>query len=313
MTTPLRSRFLAAALLATVATAAATATPTTREPAREYRATLDAYRSAIAHAYLSGKPDGVIRPLAETVRLMPAYQKTVVGKTDAATYYRAFLKRFRVQAYERSPIEAADLGTRVVEIGRFTMMLAAPGSKPQALVGKYMDLWEKSASGALTLHTAAWNHDELPKIAEQLRFAEVPSVHLALQARVPVTAGITLELAALQKLQESAIAQHDGKTWALFYADDGILLANHGTVVSGRNALDEYHEKHARALPVFEKLDLRTHQVDDLGEYVIEYASGVVTWKMNEWSGVSLGKGLLIWRRMDRGPPQIWRAISMYD
>jgi ketosteroid isomerase-like protein len=313
MTNPLRAILLAASLLAGLATAELASAAEPREVAREHRAALDAYRIAITGAYLSGKPEGAVRPLAESVRLMPAYQRTIVGKNDAATYYQAFLKRFSVRSYERSPIEVADLGQRVMEIGRFTMTLAARGSETHTLAGKYMDLWEKSPSGTLTLHTAAWNHDELPKIADQLRFAEVPSVHLALQARVPVTAGITLELAALQKLQESAIAQHDGKTWALFYADDGIVLANHGTVVTGRTALDEYHESHAKALPVFEKLDLRTHQIDDLGEYVVEYASGVVTWKSNEWSGVSLGKGILVWRRRDTGTPQIWRAISMYD
>jgi ketosteroid isomerase-like protein len=263
---------------------------------------------------LKGKPEDAIRPLAESVRLMPAYQKTVLGRSDASTYYQTFLKRFGVRTYERSPIEVADLGQRVMEIGRFTMTVAMrEATETHTLVGKYIDLWEKSPNDGLTLHTAAWNHDELPKIAEQLRFAEVPSVHLALQARMRVTAGIRLELAALQKLEESAIAQHDGKTWALFYADDGIVLANHGTVVSGRKALDEYFERHAKALPIFEKLDLRTHQLDDLGDYVVEYSSGVVTWRMNEWSGVSLGKGILIWRRTDGGTPQIWRAISMYD
>ena len=130
---------------------------------------------------------------------------------------------------------------------------------------------------------------------------------------MPITAGVSFELAALQKLDESVIAQHDGKTWALFNADDGILLANHGPVVSGRKALDEYMERHAKALPLFEKLDLRTHKIDDLGEYVIEYASGVVTWKVNEYSGVSLGKGILIWRRANGGGLQKWRSISMYD
>jgi ketosteroid isomerase-like protein len=314
MTNPWRPVLLAASLLASLATAAVTSAAEPREVAREHRAALDAYRTAITGAYLRGKPEGAVLPLAETVRLLPAYQKTVLGKADAANYYQAFLKRFAVSAYERQPIEVADIGQRVLEIGRFTMTIAMRGSgETHAHAGKYMDLWEKSADGALTLHTAAWNHDALPKIADQLRFAEVPSVHLALQARVPVTAGIHLELAALQKLEESAIAQHDGKTWALFYADDAIVLANHGTVVSGRKALDEYYERHAKALPVFEKLDLRTHQIDDLGDYVVEYSSGVVTWKMNEWSGVSLGKGILIWRRPAGGTPQIWRAISMYD
>jgi ketosteroid isomerase-like protein len=314
MTNTLRLSFLAASLLASLTPAAVTVAAEPREVAREHRAALDAYRTAIAGAYLSGKPEGAVRPLAESVRLMPAYQKTVDGKADAATYYQAFLKRFAVRAYERSPIEVADLGSRIMEIGRFTMTVAARGSaETHTFAGKYMDLWEKSPGGTLTLHTAAWNHDVMPKIAHQLRFAEVPSVHLALQARVPVTAGIRLELAALQKLEESAIAQHDGKTWALLYADDGIVLSNQGTVVSGRTALDEYFERHAKALPVFEKLDLRTHQLDDLGEYVIEYSSGVVTWKVNEWSGVNLGKGLLVWRRTKGGTPQIWRAISMYD
>ena len=313
MTHSLRTAFLAASLLASLSTAAVTAASEPREISRQHRDVLDAYRTAIADAYVTGDPKGAIQPLAESVRLLPAYQKSVLGKTDAATYYQAFLRRFEVSSYQRSPIEIVDLGTRILEIGRFTMAMTPRGSQAHTFTGKYMDLWEKSPSGALTLHTAAWNHDEMPKFADQLRLAEVPSVHMALQARVPVTAGIALELAALQKLEESAIAQHDGKTWALFYADDAIALTNQGTVVSGRKALNEYFEKHAKALPVFEDLDLRTHQIDDLGDYVVEYSSGVVTWKVNEWSGVNLGKGILIWRRTDGRTPQIWRAISMYD
>jgi hypothetical protein len=303
---------LAAALLGSLAASAADRP--TAAVAREHRETLDAHRTAKIRAYLAAKPDGALAHLAESVRLMPAYQKTVLGKADAATYTRAFLKRFTVSAYEREPIETADLGRRVMEIGRFTMTVALKGSAgTHTLRGKYMDLWEESAAGKLELSTSGWNHDELPKIAEQLRFAEVPSVHLALQARVPVTAGVSFELAALQKLDESVIAQHDGKTWAMFLADDAIVLANHGTVVSGRNALDEYMEKHAKALPVFEKLDLRTHKIDDLGEFVVEHAGGVVTWRVNEYTGVSLGKGILIWRRANGGGLQKWRTISMYD
>jgi ketosteroid isomerase-like protein len=310
---PLSRFLLAASLLASHATAEVTSAAEPRAVSSEHRTTLDAYRTAIVDAHLRGEPDAAASPLADSVRLLPAYQKAVFGKTNAAAYYRAFLERFTVRAYRRSPIEIADLGQRVMEIGRFSMTVEARGSEPHTFEGKYMDLWEKSTRGTLTLHTAAWNHDKLPEIAEQLRFAGVPSVHQALQPRLPVTAGLRLELAALQRLEETAIAQRDGKTWALLYADDGIVLANHGTVVSGRQALDEYFERHAHALPVFEKLDLRTHQVDELGEYAVEYSSGVVTWRMNEWSGVSLGKGVLIWRRTNGAAPRIWRAISMYD
>ena len=89
-----------------------------------------------------------------------------------------------MSAYDREPIEVADLGPRVMEIGRFTMTVAMKGSaETHTMRGKYMDLWEKSPAGKLELNTAGWNHDELPKIADQLRFAEVPSVHMAMQAR----------------------------------------------------------------------------------------------------------------------------------
>lgn len=286
---------------------------------RETRATLDAFRDAQVRGYLAGDPQAMLVHLGDAVRVMPGYQKTVLGKADATTYHQAFLKRFTVSAYERQPIEVVDLGPRVIEMGRFTMTLAEkdPAAKGSAeahtLAGKYMDLWEKTSAGKLALHTAGWNYDQLPKIADQLRFAEVPSVHMALAARVPVTAGISLELAASNKLQESVILQHDGKTWALFYADDAILLANHGGVVSGRKALDEYSVAHAKALPVFEKLDVRTDKIDESGKYVVEYGTGVAIWKVDDYSGVSLGKNIRIWRRADDGALQIWRAISMYD
>lgn len=295
--------------------AAAPAAERADHPAsREHRATLDSYRTTLVRGYLDGNPAGIVRHLSETVRLLPAYQTTVLGKADAATYHQAFLKRFAVSAYQRQPLEVADLGQRVMEIGRFTMTIAARGSgETHSFAGKYLDLWNETTAGTLELDTAAWNHDEPPQVSDPWRFAEVPSVHLALQSRVPIAAGISLELAALQKLQESAIVQHDGKTWALFYADDGILLANHGGVVSGRDALMHYTVEHANAFPVFEKLDLRTHRIDDLGEYVIEYASGIANWRVGDSSGVSLGKNILVWRREDNGTLKIWRAISMYD
>jgi hypothetical protein len=317
MTNTLCSLILVAGLaLGPVAKAAeASGTPV----AREDRVTLDSYRADQVRAYLDGKPQVMLVHLAQSVRLMPGYQKTVLGKADATTYHQAFLKRFMVSAYDRQAIEAVDLGTRVMEIGRFTITIAEkpPAAKgpaeTQTLAGKYMDLWEKTSTGKLELHTAGWNYDQFPKDADRFRFSEVPSVHMALQARAPVSAGISFELAALVKLEESVLMQHDGKTWSLFYADDGILLPNHRAPVSGRKALDEYTVEHAKGLPIFEKLDLRTDKIDDLGGYVIEYSSAVVNWRAGEYSGVNLGKNIRVWRRGENGALQIWRAIAMYD
>lgn len=317
MTNTLCSLLLAAGLaLGQVATAAESAGVPL---AREHRVTLDSYRADQVRAYLDGKPQAMLAHLADSVRLMPGYQKTVLGKADATAYHQAFLKRFTVSAYDRQAIEAVDLGTRVMEIGRFTITIAEKDSdgkgagEAQTLAGKYMDLWEKSSTGKLVLHTAGWNYDQFPKDADRFRFADVPSVHMALRARAPVSAGISFELAALVKLEESVLMQHDGKTWSLFYANDGILLPNHRAPVSGRKALDEYTVEHAKGLPVFEKLDLRTDRIDDLGRYVVEYSSAVVNWRVGESSGVNLGKNIRVWRRGENGALKIWRAIAMYD
>jgi hypothetical protein len=91
------------------------------------------------------------------------------------------------------------------------------------------------------------------------------------------------------------------------------VLPNHHGPVIGRKALDEYVVEHAKVLPVFEKLDLRTDKIDDLGRYVIEYSSAVVNWRSGESSGVNLGKNIRVWRRSENGALQIWRAIAMYD
>ena len=282
--------------------------------AREHRTTLDSYRVAQVRAYLEGNPQAMLAHLADSVRLMPGYQKTVLGKADATTYHQAFLKRFTVSAYDRQAIEAMDLGSRVMEIGRFTMTLAAKGSRPEAhtLAGKYMDLWEKTSTGKLCCirrrgTTISFQRSPTSCVLRRCRRFTWRCSARAGERRHQPRAGRAQQAAGI------AIIQHDGKTWALFYADDAILLANHGAVVSGRKALDEYTVEHAKALPVFEKLDLRTDKIDDFGKYVVEYGTGVVNWRVDEYSGVNLGKNIRVWRRAENGALQIWRAISMYD
>ena len=93
MTNSWRLLILAAALLGSVAVPAADRP--SAPVAREHRDTLDAYRTAKVRAYLDGMPEGMLEHLAEAVRLMPAYQKTILGKADAATYTRAFLSDSR--------------------------------------------------------------------------------------------------------------------------------------------------------------------------------------------------------------------------
>ena len=285
---------------------------TGRDAARD--AYLARFRSDYVRAVLAGAPGGILGYYAEDIRLMPEFQKTVMGKPHAASYHRAFAGRFAVQAYERRETEVLDLGQRVVEHGVFIVRLTVKATgAPHELRGKYQDVWARRPDGGLSLVSAAWNYSHATGIDGQLRFADVPATDVALQAHVPVNSPISFELAALNRLAEVTIAQHDARIWGQFYADDAALMYSRHPVYAGRAAIDGFLAAHARELPVFEALDIRTDRIDDLGRYVVEYASHIGSFRVGDQSGVNTGKNTVIWRREPAGALKVFRGMAMYD
>lgn len=275
---------------------------------------LKKFRSDYIKSILEKKPEILQVYYTENIRLMVEFQKTVFGKSNVLMYHKAFSARLDTKSYDRKEFEILDLGSMVVEHGLFTMKVTSKSTgKEHELKGKYQNIWEKTESGKLSLITEGWNYDHQLDIGEQLRFEEVPVIDIALQPHVPINSHISFELAALNRLQEATISQHDAKIWSQFYADDGILFSQSHTLYEGRKAIDEYVEQHVKELPVFEKLDIRNDRIDDLGNYVIEYASHIANWRSGEYSGVGLGKDLRIWRREKNGSLKIFRHIGMYD
>jgi ketosteroid isomerase-like protein len=245
---------------------------------------------------------------------MPITQPTVFGPANAAAYHRAFLARFTVLDYARTSAGQFDLGSRVVEIGRFTQQLTHKDTGATFdVIGKYLDAWEKLPDGMLRLITAAWNADTWLPQAEMFRFPEVPSVRTAFEPRAPIDTEVAFELAALGLLHEAAVVQKNAGVWSRFFADDAILLANNGGFHAGRDAVDDYIAAHCPHLPVFEKLDLRNDRIEESGDYVFEYASQVANWRNGESSGVGTGKNLRIWRREPNHALKVVLSIGSYD
>ena len=278
------------------------------------KAFLDQFRSDYIQSILENKPELIIEHYAENIRLMPEFQKTIFNENNALAYFKAFAKRFEIQEYNREKIEILDLGSRVAELGLFTMKgKIISSNKVFELQGKYEQFWEKGDGDKLSLITEAWNYNHSVDISELLKFEEVPAVNVALQAHVPINDPISFELAALNKLMEEAIIKHDSKLWAQFYSDDGMFIYSYNPIYEGRKALDDFLEKHTDEMPIFEKLDIRNDQIDDLGDFVIEYASHTAIFKSGDYSGINTGKDLRIWRREGNGHLKIFRAMAMYD
>jgi len=311
----LNVRLLVTALTVTLATLAGLAQETTQSlVTADYLATLKAFRSGYVTGALNGNLENLADYYAEDVRLMCEYNKTFLGKATALSYHKAFFSRFEVQDYTRQEIEVLDLGSRVVELGRFTLKLSLKRTgQKQQLIGKYQDIWEKSGTGGLKLLTEAWNYDHPVEMADALRFAELPAVQIALQGRVPVKDNISFELAALGLLLEKTVSQHDARLWSQFYTDDAIMIHSFAPLDNGKKAVDSFIENHVKTLPLFEKLDIRNDRIDVSGNYVVEYASHVANWRNGDSSGVSTGKNIRIWRREPDGALKIFRQIGMYD
>lgn len=150
-------------------------------------------------------------------------------------------------------------------------------------------------------------------MADQLFFPDVPTVNVAMRSHLPIKDNITFELATLNIFQEKVISEHDAKVWSQFYADDYILFRIGHPLYRGRKQIDSFLEAHVKELPVFEKLAIRNDRIDNLGEYVIEWASHIAVVRNGDWSGVGTGKDIRIWRREKDGALKIIRGIGTYD
>lgn len=248
----------------------------------------------------------------DSIRIMPEFQKTIFTKENANQYYQAFFDRFDVNSYSRGIYELLDLGNRIIELGHFSMSISVAENQYE-LQGKYLNIWKLDATGQPTLITESWNYDHGVDFSDQLRFEQVKSVRMALEPHLAINDHISFELSGLNALMELVISEKDGRLWSMFYADDGMSYHSFSPRLEGRKELDKYFEMHAREMPVFEKLDVRTDRIDELNNYVIEYATAIANWRFENSSGISTSKNIRLWKRQPNGSLKIYRMIAMYD
>lgn len=307
------SNFIALAAALTYINALPASAQTHTPPDAKRMAYLKQFRSDYIKSRYNKKAELVQSYYANTIRLMPEFQKTIIGKENMLAYDNAFSTRFELSDYTRTENEIIDLGTQIIEIGSFTGKLTLREThQSEEVKGKYIDIWIKEKE-SLTLITQAWNYDHALPWEDRLKFVDVTYTDVALQAHVPINNPVSFELAALNRLMEKTISEQDEKIWLQFYADDGSFMYSRTPVVKGKKELNTFLQYHVKELPVFEKLDVRNDRIDDLGNYVIEYASHIAIIRNGDFSGVFTGKDLAIWRRESNGSLKIFRHIGMYD
>ena len=102
---------------------------------------LKKFRSDYSKGMLENKPELFQVYYSDTVRLMPPFQKTIIGKEHALLYYKTILNRFTIQTFIRKEIEIIDLGTQVLETGTLSLQLTSKSTGKQQVL-----LWQVSES-----------------------------------------------------------------------------------------------------------------------------------------------------------------------
>ena len=90
--------------------------------------TLDRFRTDYVKSVFEGRPELSSPYYAERVRLMPEFQKTILGKASATAYDRAFAARFAVHEFRRDVVEILELGSRLMESGTFQLKMSVKKS-----------------------------------------------------------------------------------------------------------------------------------------------------------------------------------------
>ena len=282
------------------------------EPAfAQHQPSLDRFNAAVKQAFDEDRADPVLSFYSDRVRVMPEYHGTLMGAAKARAYYTAFFDRFDVQGYARERLRIFDLGARVMDVGRFKMKVTS-ATGTHEIAGKYAEVW-RNTNGQLSLLAQTWNFDNYVASTDEFRFPGAAGVRIAFEPHVAAKDPLSFELAALNKLQEDAIREKDANVWSQFYADDALLLVNHGRELAGRRAIDAYLKEHTGGMPVYEKLDIRHDEIDPSGSYVIDYASHIAIWRRGEASGVNTGKNIRLWRREPHGGLKMIAQIGTYD
>jgi ketosteroid isomerase-like protein len=263
---------------------------------------------------------GVVRENASTLlmyhaagaRVMPEANPTIFGKANAQLYFQALFNRFDVQGYDKSPVHFIDMGSKIAEIGDFDLKMQKD-RKERNLSGHYVNLWQKNEKGEWQIDTDVWTFKQWPPFKEELVFDGVPSVIMAMQAKVPIDSPRAFEIAAYEALNSHAVRIGDPALISFKFSDDAHYFPNFQPALIGNAAIAKWWQHHMKELPLLDAVHNRTNKLEVLDKFVIQHTSHYAAWRSGEHSGGSTGKHLKIWQRGDDGVLRAILFIAAYD
>ncbi|MDB4292981.1 hypothetical protein N9954_06185 [Maribacter sp.] len=273
----------------------------------EYRLQLESLKEASIKAAITKDFGKIEKQYTDDAILMAEYQPTIEGRETIALYYNEIFKRQQIKSYTKEITEIINLDSTFIEIGIFKkVFLEADTDTEQVQNGKYWNTWALAKNDSLKLKGEAFGFFHPIENPNSL-LVDLPENGRQAANNVP------LELRAYRALGEKGVQERDGILRAEMYSHDGKFMPFADTTKTGMSELQPYLIAYNSGNVKIDSIHTYTHRYENHQDYILEYSKFYVSWQVPNFSGVTTGKGVRIWKREEDNTLRIFRQLGSHN
>ncbi|WP_205513977.1 YybH family protein [Longitalea arenae] len=203
---------------------------------------LEALNNKIGALYRKEAADSILSLYANQFTFLPEYKPAIVERTALQAFFKDWFQQVNNIDYKKTIYKVEAISGYILEIGTFRLSYATDRHVPGNYTGKYMIMWQRNAASQLSLLSEAFGSDK------NIGPADVPYANVVVKEdfvldKNRLSAQLTNEIEAADKLVVQAVEQGNGQLRADGFTKDGIYMPHFGTILEGRDVILPYMKK----------------------------------------------------------------------
>jgi len=247
-------------------------------------------------------PALILSYYSDSTLFNPDFHPLTLGKENINKYYKTIFDRQNILAFSKESKDIICFANRIVEWGIFKKEVKQKSSTYD-LSGKFLNVWDITADGKLTLVSEQWNYNH--KIHDSINlYVELPSVPLRYKTKPAsnISKSLKYELDAYALMGTKAVKNRDPYGRLNSYDSDGIFLAPHGEPAKiGYDEIKDYLINYNSGDVIIDSIEVGYNHVEDYGDFIIKSNYYYVEASGNGWKHQGQGHGAEVMKRNSNG------------
>jgi ketosteroid isomerase-like protein len=243
---------------------------------------------------------------------MPEHYKAYFGKESIKAFYKQWFTGIEVLNYKKDIYEMQVLNKDyLMEIGTFIYTYIKDSNKePFNYTGKYFNIWKINENG-LSLHCEIWGANA-PFDNNNLK--TIPATTQTPPTFTYINKKLEQEVKGRNKLIAQLVKDRNGEEHSELFTPDAIYMTYYTPMLVGIDKIKAYFVEHEKPGEVaIDYIDIRSGEIEAIGDYVLEYGFYTVDWRAGESSGRVEGKSINLWKRNNKGSLMLYRQAVNHD